>query len=323
MTDASEDEDPNLFWPTDTEELDINQINERKNDTASIINENIMRNWSSTSVSNIHKGIYKFWKKYETHFRATWKKMSQTTRRNMIRIVAPTLPESISNPTFTMNGEVHSVHGAVLSIPPPVSNIADLIEGDVLPNEFTNYTSNGVSEIWANFTHHIKENAKDYIHFDPQEVAAHFSGKRAKYHVFLGADSGHGDVTSFELNRPEDRRDVKGFEEREMKSILGGHLGCRGYEWDTISTCVSNTMVTLASICDEYRVVVLKKLIPYKITLSHMTCWQCKKEASSTVKLSRCKQCSLATYCSRECQVLHWKAGHKKECKNSIASHTT
>ena len=320
--DVSQDEDPNLLWTTDTEGLNINQFNRRGQDVDAIVNENTVENWSDASVSRIYREICKFWKKHEAHYRATWKRMNRTTRRNMIRIVCPTLPESISNPTFTMSGETHSVHGAVLTIPAPLSNVADLIEGENLPNELTRLTSNPVSEVWATFTHHIKENAKDFVKFDPREVSDHFSGKLAKYHVFIEADESKGDITCFELNRPEDKRDVKGFEAREMKSIFEGYLGCRGYEWKVISTCVSNTIITLATICDEYRVVVLKKSVPYKITLDHMTCWQCKKEASSTVKLSRCGKCSLATYCSRECQLLHWKAGHKTECKKGVASHT-
>ena len=30
--------------------------------------------------------------------------------------------------------------------------------------------------------------------------------------------------------------------------------------------------------------------------------------------MSKCSQCKHAHYCSKECQVTHWKAGHKAEC---------
>ncbi|KAI9060747.1 hypothetical protein FKP32DRAFT_1577368 [Trametes sanguinea] len=31
-------------------------------------------------------------------------------------------------------------------------------------------------------------------------------------------------------------------------------------------------------------------------------------------KLLRCSRCSIATYCSKECQLAHWRAGHKIQC---------
>ena len=33
-----------------------------------------------------------------------------------------------------------------------------------------------------------------------------------------------------------------------------------------------------------------------------------------------CNNCMIAKYCSKECQVKHWKEGHKKECKLSVSS---
>ena len=37
--------------------------------------------------------------------------------------------------------------------------------------------------------------------------------------------------------------------------------------------------------------------------------------AASMGKLLKISGCSGAMYCGRECQVEHWKAGHKAECK--------
>jgi hypothetical protein len=36
-------------------------------------------------------------------------------------------------------------------------------------------------------------------------------------------------------------------------------------------------------------------------------------------KLLRCTRCKAVSYCTKECQVAHWKAGHKKECKELSA----
>ncbi|OQR90443.1 hypothetical protein ACHHYP_05507 [Achlya hypogyna] len=41
-----------------------------------------------------------------------------------------------------------------------------------------------------------------------------------------------------------------------------------------------------------------------------MRCAVCKKDQAS----KQCSRCARASYCSRECQVRHWNAGHKKVC---------
>ena len=41
-------------------------------------------------------------------------------------------------------------------------------------------------------------------------------------------------------------------------------------------------------------------------------CWKCSAKGSA-VRLSSCSKCKEAHYCSRECQVAHWKS-HKSIC---------
>lgn len=50
-------------------------------------------------------------------------------------------------------------------------------------------------------------------------------------------------------------------------------------------------------------------------------CYQClgrasRSASSSARRLKRCGKCKKAVYCSKYCQVLHWKEGHKEECCN-------
>ena len=42
-------------------------------------------------------------------------------------------------------------------------------------------------------------------------------------------------------------------------------------------------------------------------------CWNCKGVASVHSALKKCTNCKKATYCGRECQILHWKS-HKGSC---------
>lgn len=43
-------------------------------------------------------------------------------------------------------------------------------------------------------------------------------------------------------------------------------------------------------------------------------CANCKKSKPSGENLKRCAKCQAAWYCGRECQVEHWRAGHKQDC---------
>lgn len=43
-------------------------------------------------------------------------------------------------------------------------------------------------------------------------------------------------------------------------------------------------------------------------------CERCKTVEPPRVKFSVCGKCKNVCYCTRECQVAHWKAGHKEEC---------
>jgi hypothetical protein len=46
-------------------------------------------------------------------------------------------------------------------------------------------------------------------------------------------------------------------------------------------------------------------------------CSKCGKIESSTLVLSVCAKCKVVQYCSRECQISDWKAGHKQVCKQA------
>mmetsp|Transcript_2650 Transcript_2650/g.5659 ORF Transcript_2650/g.5659 Transcript_2650/m.5659 type:complete len:103 (+) Transcript_2650:1020-1328(+) len=47
---------------------------------------------------------------------------------------------------------------------------------------------------------------------------------------------------------------------------------------------------------------------------SSMRCANCLKPKSENGSLSKCKKCKVMRYCSKDCQVAHWRAGHKQEC---------
>jgi hypothetical protein len=49
-------------------------------------------------------------------------------------------------------------------------------------------------------------------------------------------------------------------------------------------------------------------------------CFWCRQRFSS---LLRCAGCKSVAYCSKDCQVGHWKAGHKQECAAAAAAKAT
>lgn len=47
-------------------------------------------------------------------------------------------------------------------------------------------------------------------------------------------------------------------------------------------------------------------------TTPHNACAYCQKKGE---KLMMCGKCKIVRYCSRDCQVSHFKKGHKNDCK--------
>ena len=54
------------------------------------------------------------------------------------------------------------------------------------------------------------------------------------------------------------------------------------------------------------------KMVPRQI------CACCGAAKSPTTSLSQCAACKTVLYCSRACQVRHWKLGHKGACKAAV-----
>ena len=46
-------------------------------------------------------------------------------------------------------------------------------------------------------------------------------------------------------------------------------------------------------------------------------CDNCSKKAQAGEKFKQCSMCKAGWYCSKECQVEAWRAGHKKDCKRA------
>ena len=56
------------------------------------------------------------------------------------------------------------------------------------------------------------------------------------------------------------------------------------------------------------------KVVPFLPRFGAGHCAYCGKAAAVGAKLPRCARCRTAKYCSSECQIAHWKGGHKQVC---------
>ena len=52
-------------------------------------------------------------------------------------------------------------------------------------------------------------------------------------------------------------------------------------------------------------------------SIGQSQCANCGKEAQGATKFKQCSKCKAQWYCSKECQVEAWRAGHKKDCKRA------
>ena len=52
-------------------------------------------------------------------------------------------------------------------------------------------------------------------------------------------------------------------------------------------------------------------------TIGQNICANCGKEVQAGEKYKQCSKCKAQWYCSKECQVEAWRAGHRNDCKRA------
>ncbi|EJK50244.1 hypothetical protein THAOC_30813, partial [Thalassiosira oceanica] len=60
-----------------------------------------------------------------------------------------------------------------------------------------------------------------------------------------------------------------------------------------------------------------ERLLEKGETICQSRCANCSKEAETGEKFKQCSKCKAQWYCSKECQVESWRAGHRKDCKRA------
>ncbi|KAG8749584.1 hypothetical protein FRC12_013351 [Ceratobasidium sp. 428] len=107
----------------------------------------------------------------------------------------------------------------------------------------------------------------------------------------------------------------------------GEGVGLDGPEWDDPAWKAVLPFATRAVISPLFGVSYLEEMIgpaagmqgtqaPTSAYEPPDVCWQCDG-VDVRQGLLRCQRCKKATYCSKTCQELHWKADHKYNCKRA------
>jgi hypothetical protein len=279
---------PNTLYPTDNEGFGIEDF--QPSERVATIN---MGGGNAVDLARVLVKVTKFWEEHEIDFRKFWFDLALESRRNFIRIVCPQMPESVSDPSFTLNGVNTSVKGAALLMPHFTVDV--LKRGRAVPAHLQEATQDSLIEYTRNAIFSLRQKSveKNKVNYDLQKVADHKSGARTHYHVFSAQAPYH-----HEARVPKEevtgRNTVAMWENAHMKELLECEMACSDYEFDHVRVMISSEIMLLANIVDEYRSKVLKKTDFPKTMTPFLRCLQCN---ASKKKLLVCSRCKVARYC--------------------------
>eukprot|EP00934_Nitzschia_sp_Nitz4_P005208 Nitzschia sp. Nitz4//scaffold254_size28068//18687//19541//NITZ4_008154-RA/size28068-processed-gene-0.8-mRNA-1//-1//CDS//3329544340//5198//frame0 len=74
------------------------------------------------------------------------------------------------------------------------------------------------------------------------------------------------------------------------------------------------TSPSTRQLCDEPISIKAVNLERCKANHSSLTCYGCRMQFAAE-ELMKCSKCRMVSYCSRNCQISHWKREHREECK--------
>lgn len=280
---------PNTLFPIDNEGYGVEDF--QHPEAVSFIN---MGGGTAIDLARILGKIAKFWEEHEKDFRQFWFELAIEARRNFIRIVCPQMPESVSDPTFTLNGVSTRVEGAALLM--PYMTVEVLQRGRAL----SNFLQEGVQDTFADyvrcniFSLRQISTESNQVKYDLQKVQDHENGTRTHYHVFSFNPPYHYEMKAPQ-NEVSDKKSVAVWEKKNIQALMEAEMACTDYEYDLIRNMISLQIMLLANIVDEYRHKVLKKTDFPKTMSPILRCLQCDDDSKK--KLLICSRCKVARYC--------------------------
>jgi hypothetical protein len=264
-----------------------------------------LQNDQGTTLKLIQSTIRSFWSKHAQDFTTLWSKLSDESRRSYMRTVSPTLPESPSNPYAMIDGKKTLVDGAALLMPELC--LSRLSKDNNLPDLFHQISTTPIDHLASTSYQHIKTLISNRKIHDPNKLY-----KGHKGFVILMDDQGvlrFG--ASYDIHKPH--QDPRLLSTLQMLSETTG--ACSKGEWTYIFERMNGIFVFLSLMADEYRDVVLKSDVNYKVSQPAIGCALCGQNEG---KLKMCQGCKSTYYCGKDCQKKDWKT-HKKVCATLVS----
>lgn len=140
----------------------------------------------------------------------------------------------------------------------------------------------------------------------------------------LGLTLGLLDELQTHLQHPQLKPVQKRFIFRLLRSkMLISLISCSDCSTieDLISILRSEIISGIPAPVPEWYTFSTVTLGPRKVGYYSCTRRNCFKTETLDTRFQKCSQCSLAVYCSRECQLQDWKDKHKKVCKQGKENH--
>jgi len=273
-------------------------------DQDTILSPTILTNQNrSLTLIGIHLGIRKYWRKYGSRFALVWKEVEEITRKNLLShcVRRYPLPAYRANDGKSMEEQEEEL--AVL-----------------LPELFNN---TGIEELWKSeyallqMIETIVDTELNVLYFNDAQMARKLIREEklqpdlSKQNLFSLLTGGEhvGQVMEINADRVAELGD--GVVEKMSHMVKQG-WAVEGETWAFVIVRRLVMLQILGMIMDQVRDCAFGQ---DERQCSSPSCNNTSRKGADgeNVPLLVCSRCGVSCYCSRECQVSHWKQ-HKHEC---------
>jgi hypothetical protein len=266
----------------------------RTNDQDTIVTPEFAHNPNrAQAMMGLHTGIQSFWKRYQARFASVWRGMTPTARRFLLLTIAPEM---------AVTGSEEECYGQLTLIPEfVVEQLAT--QPDPLLTLLSDVATTELRELYFMDAQYIRRLIQTRA-LEPDMAQ--------QYHIgLLQGGSIVGETMQFNTDRATA---VNINVDAKIQEMVSKGWAIEGGVWSHVTQRRTNLLLTLAILLDEMRTNVFgkdPKLMKRSLQCSKPTCTTIQQANRKSLML--CSRCKVSAYCSRECQVGHWKQ-HKLAC---------
>ncbi|KAJ3029621.1 UNVERIFIED_CONTAM: hypothetical protein HDU68_011656 [Siphonaria sp. JEL0065] len=235
----------------------------------------------------------------QTAVKTKWETLNAKERRELIARISPQAPESQQNPTALVDGKKVDMAGLASLLPELC--VVDIIKKDNLIATIDSIASpESFSQMALTQLHNYLRPGliKGRIQFTPK---APFNPSSF---VAIYSDSEFGKI--FTLTGPLENSP-------EMLELFKSGALVTSPEYEALVVRIKLLIETCVLSVQDLQG--LPTRLNFAPVVVKGECRRCKKTQTNDGKaLLKCVRCGNAEYCSKDCQVQDWKAGHKQNC---------